>query len=180
MFLDRDGVLNEVRFVDGVASTPRSIGDLVVAPSTADELARLRAAGFALIVVSNQPDVARGGLRADDLAALHAALAERLPLDAVYVCPHDRQDGCGCRKPKPGLIQQAAADWGIDLTRSYLVGDRWVDLAAAQSAGVDGILLECSWSWRPTSEGSPPADLAPRFQGPTLGACVEFILEASR
>lgn len=180
VFLDRDGVLNEVCFFDGVASTPRSVQDLVIHTSAAAELGRLREAGYALIVVSNQPDIARGGLRPEDLAAINDGLRQALPLDAIYVCPHDRTAGCACRKPKPGLFQQAAADWGIDLGRSAMIGDRWVDLAAARAAGVAGILLETQWSWSPTSEGQPPPDLEPRFRAPTLGGCIDFVLSTSR
>ncbi|HEU5001821.1 MAG TPA: HAD-IIIA family hydrolase [Actinomycetota bacterium] len=179
VFLDRDGVLNEVCFHGGVASTPRSAEDLVIDQSTAYQLGRLRESGFALIVVSNQPDVARGGLLPQDLAAINEALREALPVDAIYVCPHDRSDGCGCRKPKPGLIHQAAAEWGIDLSRSWLIGDRWVDLAAAEAAGVAGVLLECAWSWAPTSEGAPPRGLAPVFSDVRLAGCITQILDSS-
>lgn len=176
VFLDRDGVLNEVRMAGATASTPRSVDELHILPTAGRDLERLRAAGFVLLVVSNQPDVARGDLSVGAVDRINSALREALPIDAVYYCPHDTTDACSCRKPKPGLIRAGQQDWGIDLGRSCLVGDRWVDLGAAAAAGIDGILVSRPWSWDPTSIGGPPDGLAPRFAANTLEACVDFIL----
>jgi D-glycero-D-manno-heptose 1,7-bisphosphate phosphatase len=175
VFLDRDGVLNEVRMQGATASTPRTVAELRILPAARTELGRLRQAGYVLLVVSNQPDVARGDLSLDAVEEINRALRDALPIDAVYVCPHDTGDGCACRKPKPGLIQAGAQEWGVDLARSWLIGDRWVDLAAAESAGVAGLLVERPWSWDATSIGGPPEGLAPRFTG-DLRACVDFVL----
>ena len=180
VFLDRDGVLNEVRMAGGVASGPRRVGELHIVPGARAGLLRLKAAGLTLIVVSNQPDVARGDLSAAALEEINQALRAALPVDAVYVCPHDTADGCDCRKPSPGLITAGAAALGVDLARSCLVGDRWVDLAAARAAGIDAILLRRPWSWAPTSAGRPPQDLAPVYAGETLEACIDFILAPGR
>jgi D-glycero-D-manno-heptose 1,7-bisphosphate phosphatase len=175
VFLDRDGVLNEVRMEGATASTPRTVAELQILPTARADLGRLREAGYVLLVVSNQPDVARGDLSLDAVEEINRALRIALPIDAVYVCPHDTRDGCDCRKPKPGLIRAGAREWGVDLARSWLIGDRWVDLAAAEAAGIDGLLVERPWSWDATSIGGPPEGLASRFAG-DLRACVDFIL----
>jgi D-glycero-D-manno-heptose 1,7-bisphosphate phosphatase len=175
VFLDRDGVLNEVRMEGATASTPRTVAELQIPPTAEADLGRLRQAGYVLLVVSNQPDVARGDLSLDAVEAINRALQGALPIDAVYVCPHDTRDGCACRKPRPGLIQAGAQEWGVDLARSWLIGDRWVDLAAAEAASVAGLLVERPWSWDATSIGGPPEGLTPRFTG-DLRACVDFIL----
>ena len=175
VFLDRDGVLNEVRMEGATASTPRTVAELRILPTAKADLGRLREAGYVLLVVSNQPDVARGDLSLDAVEEINRALRTALPIDAVYVCPHDTRDGCACRKPKPGLIRAGAREWGVDLARSWLIGDRWVDLAAAEAAGIDGLLIERPWSWDATSIGGPPEGLAARFTG-DLRACVDFIL----
>ncbi|GAC1366658.1 MAG: HAD family hydrolase [Actinomycetota bacterium] len=176
VFLDRDGVINEVRMAGTTASAPRTVQELAIVPGAAQVLERLANAGLRLFVVSNQPDVARGDLSLQAVEAINAVLCRELPLDAVYYCPHDTPDGCTCRKPQPGLLLRAAAEWDIDLGRSWLVGDRWVDLLAAQRAGVEPILLQRPWSWQPTSAGPPPAGLAPSGVGESLGHCVDIIL----
>lgn len=186
VFLDRDGVLNEVRMVGTTASGPptvsgpRTVGELSIVPGAADQVSRLRAAGFRTLVVSNQPDIARGELTVAAVEAVNEALRRGLAVDAVYYCPHDRADGCPCRKPRPGLILTAAAEWDVDTDRSCLVGDRWVDILAAQRAGVDAILLERGWSWQATSAGVPPPGLQPLHRAATLAACVDFILGSAR
>lgn len=179
VFFDRDGVLNEVRMDGATAAGPRSVEELAIVPGAAGELARLREAGFRLLVVSNQPDVARGTLSRAAVDAVNAALRAELAVDAIYYCPHDTADGCTCRKPLPGLILQGAAEWDVDLARSCLVGDRWVDLMAAQRAGIEGILLERPWSWQHTSAGGPPGDLRTSKAFGTLAACVDWILQAA-
>lgn len=175
VFLDRDGVLNEVRMEGSTASTPRTVAELQILPTARADLGRLRQAGYVLLVVSNQPDIARGDLSLQAVEEINRALRTALPVDAVYFCPHDTRDGCACRKPKPGLIQAGAREWGVDLGRSWLIGDRWVDLAAAEAAGVGALLVERPWSWDATSIGGPPEGLAARFTG-DLRACVDFIL----
>jgi D-glycero-D-manno-heptose 1,7-bisphosphate phosphatase len=95
----------------------------------------LRAAGFLNVVVTNQPDVATGKQRREVVEAMHAHLARELAVDAIKVCYHVAADGCACRKPKPGMLLEAAAEHGIDLGSSYVVGDRWRYVAAGQAAG---------------------------------------------
>jgi D-glycero-D-manno-heptose 1,7-bisphosphate phosphatase len=107
-----------------------------------DAVTRLKSVGFLIIVVTNQPDVGHGLTTPETLEAMHARLRERVPVDAILVCPHRRDAGCECRKPKPGLIHRGAADWGIDVRHSYLVGDRATDIVAGRAAGLYTIFLD--------------------------------------
>lgn len=143
-------------------------------------LERLQSAGFARIVVTNQPDIARGTLDERVVRQMHERLLARLSIDAVYVCPHDNDQECECRKPKPGLILQAAEEHELDLVRCCLIGDRWVDLGAAEAAGIDGILLQMPHSWNPTSMGTPRQSASLRFTGRSLSECVEFVVSSNR
>jgi D-glycero-D-manno-heptose 1,7-bisphosphate phosphatase len=142
VFLDRDGVLNRAIIRDGKPFAPTSLADLEILPGVPGALARLRAAGFLLIVVTNQPDVARGTASRDAIDAIHAHMRSTLPLNDIRVCFHDDGDGCACRKPKPGLLREAAAARQIDLARSYMVGDRWRDIEAGRAAGCITVLVD--------------------------------------
>ena len=177
VFLDRDGVLVEARVeTDGVARAARQIEELVVPGDVAPALGRLREAGDALVGVTNQPEVARGGLSLDAVRAIDEHLLTVLGLDDVYICAHDRADACSCRKPQPGMMLTAARDLNLDLARSWLIGDRWVDIAAGAAAGVRTILLERPYSWNETSEGPPPRDVVPTHVEATMSGCVGLIL----
>ena len=156
VFLDRDGVVNDAVVRDGLPYPP-DLADLRIAPGTAEALAALRGAGFELIVVTNQPDVARGTRSRSEVDAIHRRLAGALPLDAFYVCDHDDADGCDCRKPRPGLLIRAARERGITLRGSFLVGDRWKDVDAARAAGVTSVFVERGYAER---RPDPPADAA--------------------
>jgi D-glycero-D-manno-heptose 1,7-bisphosphate phosphatase len=134
-FLDRDGVLNEMRLVDGRPRPPAGVAELVVAHGATAACARLHEAGLLLVVVTNQPDLARGTTDRATVDAINGELRRRLQLDDVLVCPHDDGDACACRKPAPGLLRQAADRWGIDLGRSVMMGDRWRDVEAGRRAG---------------------------------------------
>lgn len=138
VFLDRDGVLNRAIIRDGKPHPPATLESLEIVPDAADALGRLKAAGYRLVVVTNQPDVARGTQDRRVVEAIHAALAAHLPLDEIRVCYHDDRDACACRKPQPGLLLQGTDD---DLGRSVMVGDRWRDIEAGQRAGVGATVL---------------------------------------
>jgi D-glycero-D-manno-heptose 1,7-bisphosphate phosphatase len=142
VFLDRDGVLNEAVVRGGKPYSPAGLHELAIPPDVPDALGTLRAAGFALIVVTNQPDVARGIQPRTAVEEIHAALRAQLPLDDILVCYHDDRDGCSCRKPQPGLLLRAAAEYRIDLPRSFMVGDRWRDVEAGRRAGCRTVRLE--------------------------------------
>lgn len=146
VFLDRDGVLNRAIRVTGRARPPASLDELEILPGVPEALRALRARGYALIVVTNQPDVARGTQTREMVERLNATLAGCLPLDEILVCYHDDKDDCECRKPRPGLLQQAAHEHGIDLTASFIVGDRWRDIEAGYRAGCRTILIDYQYS----------------------------------
>jgi D-glycero-D-manno-heptose 1,7-bisphosphate phosphatase len=138
VFLDRDGVLNRAIVRDGRPYPPSRVEDLEVLPGVREALVRLKAAGFALVVITNQPDVARGYLSEQTLRAMHERLAAFLPIDEFRICCHDDADGCDCRKPKAGLLTRAPL---YDLSRSVVVGDRWRDIEAGRHAGCRAAIL---------------------------------------
>ena len=143
VFLDRDGVLNESRVVDGVPMPPRAAADLRLIEGVVEACTTLADAGLALVVVTNQPDMYTATIEyASDVEQMHQMLRESLPVDDVVVCPHDDADGCACRKPKPGMILEAAERLDLDLSRSVAVGDRWRDIEAARAAGVPSVYIE--------------------------------------
>lgn len=142
VFLDRDGVLNRTYMCeDGKSHPPASPAEMEVLPGVLEACQSLRQAGFLLIVVTNQPDVARGTQSRTVVEAINETLRRRLPIDEILVCYHDNQDHCACRKPKPGLLLQAARAWGIDIAGSFIVGDRWTDIEAGQQAGCKAVLI---------------------------------------
>ncbi len=141
VFLDRDGVLNEVVRRGGRPESPRSLTELRICDDAPAAVARLQRSGFPIFVVSNQPDVARGRLGTGVLEALTAAIGAAVPVDAWRYCVHDDADACACRKPKPGMLLALAEEWGVDLERSYLVADSWKDMQAGSAAGCRTILL---------------------------------------
>lgn len=137
-FLDRDGVLNHRIPGDTYVTRPE---ELVVLPHAAEGVRELARRGYLTVVVTNQRGVGRGLMSLDDLEAVHQRLHRELSrggarLDAIYACPHDRDAGCACRKPRPGLLLQAARELDLDLSRSLLVGDSDHDLEAGRAAGV--------------------------------------------
>lgn len=142
VFLDRDGVLNRVVWRDGKPASPRAAGELEIEPEAPDALAALKAAGYLLLVVTNQPDVRRGLMSAETLDAIHGRLARALPVDDIVACTHDNADDCACRKPKPGMLLDLAERHGVDLSRSWMVGDQDRDIACGQAAGCATILLK--------------------------------------
>jgi D-glycero-D-manno-heptose 1,7-bisphosphate phosphatase len=146
VFLDRDGVLIESRLQAGVPHPPPSVASMKILPDVLDSLQELAAADFRLIVVTNQPDVARGKQTRQNVEQINAALRSALPLEAVYVCYHDDADRCDCRKPAPGFLLAGAREFGIDLPASYMVGDRWSDIVAGQEAGCRTLLIARSYS----------------------------------
>jgi D-glycero-D-manno-heptose 1,7-bisphosphate phosphatase len=140
VFLDRDGTLIEERgYLDRLEL-------LELFPFTADALRLLQRAGFAVVVITNQSAIGRGVIDEPFLARVHAELDTRLVrggarIDRYYYCPHHPDAGCACRKPKSGLILQACRELDLDPARSFMVGDRWLDVRCGQGAGAKGILV---------------------------------------
>ena len=142
VLVDRDGTLNVQRAGEYVLSP----ADMELLPGAAEGLARLQSAGFGLVVVSNQAPVARGWIDEAELDRINARLldlldAEGVRVDGIYCCPHDAPDGCGCRKPAPGLLVQAAADHGFRLDEAFVVGDKGSDIEAGRRVGATTILV---------------------------------------
>jgi D-glycero-D-manno-heptose 1,7-bisphosphate phosphatase len=142
VFLDRDGVLNRAIVRDGKPYPPQTLAELELLPDIAECLKQLKEKGFLLIVVTNQPDVARGKQTQETIAAMHSLMKSLLPVDEFRVCFHDDAQDCGCRKPKPGLLMQAALERGISLADSYMVGDRWRDVDAGAAAGCRSVWID--------------------------------------
>jgi D-glycero-D-manno-heptose 1,7-bisphosphate phosphatase len=145
VFLDRDGVINANVDRGGRAVAPTTVADFSFLPGVCNAVAQLRAAGFLVVVVTNQPDVTTGRTSRETLEAMHAKLRSNLPVDDIKVCMHVDSDRCECRKPKPGLMIQAAAQYGVDLSKSYIVGDRWRDVEAGRAAGCSTILVDAGY-----------------------------------
>lgn len=141
VFLDRDGVLNRIVWRDGKAASPRSAEELVIEPEAPAALAALKAAGFRLFVVTNQPDVRRGLMPKASLDTIHRTLRRALPVDGIAVCEHDNADDCACRKPRPGMLIDLARRHGLDLAGSIMVGDQDRDIACGRAAGCATVLL---------------------------------------
>ena len=141
VFLDRDGVLNQTFVREGVPRPPASLAELEILPGVPTALNALRARGYLLIVVTNQPDVARGASTRGLVEDIHERLRRELPLDAILACFHDDADDCECRKPRPGLLLRAARDFGIELPLSAMIGDGWRDVEAGKRAGCTTFLV---------------------------------------
>ncbi len=141
VFLDRDGVLNQNR-----ADYVRTWEQVEFLPGVFEAMQRLAGSPFMVVVVTNQSAVGRGLMTVEGLAAINGGIVQQVQqaggrIDAVYACPHRPDDGCPCRKPRPGMLLQAAQDLGIDLERSYLVGDAISDMEAALSAGCQPVMV---------------------------------------
>ena len=142
VFLDRDGVINRALVCDGRSFPPPSLDELEILPDVPESLHLLKENGFLLIVVTNQPDVARGKQKRESVEEMHSFLKNQLPLDDIFVCWHGQDGECECRKPLPGMLIQAAEKYGIDFQQSYLIGDRWKDIDAGKTAGCETIFLD--------------------------------------
>jgi D-glycero-D-manno-heptose 1,7-bisphosphate phosphatase len=145
VFLDRDGVINANLERDGRPVAPRTLAEFRLLPGVDDAVRRLKEHGYLVIVITNQPDVANGLSERATVEAMHDVIRARLPIDDVRTCFHNDAAGCDCRKPKPGLILAAAAEHGIDLAQSYVVGDRWRDVAAGRTAGCFTVFIDYSY-----------------------------------
>lgn len=169
VFLDRDGVLNQIVLRNGKPYPPGSAEEIRILPGVPEALQSLRENGFLLYVVTNQPDVARGRQSVAEVERIHAFLAQNLPLDGFYVCYHDDNDQCSCRKPRPGLVLAAAREHSIDLQSSYMVGDRWRDIEAGHRAG-------CRTAWIDYAYNEPAPKVLPDVRAGSLDEATTWIL----
>lgn len=172
VFLDRDGVLNAATVRNGRPHPPASLAELRLLAGVETACTALKDAGYILIVVTNQPDIARGAISLGDVTGINEALKQRLPLDEISVCPHDDFDNCTCRKPRPGLLLDAARRWGIDLPSSFMVGDRWRDIEAGRAAGCQTVFI--NYDYQEQRPASPDATF------PSLIDAIPHILEQEK
>ncbi len=183
MFLDRDGTLIEE------SGYPDRVERLVFYPYSVDAVRLLNRAGLAVVIVTNQAGVARGIFPEAFVAVAHRYVTDRLEsggarVDGFYYCPHhpdasvpEYKRACECRKPRPGLLVQAAADLNLDLTRSFVIGDRWHDVEAGQAVGARSLLVRTGYGR--TEEASPKPGVAPTAIVDNLVVAASWILRAS-
>ena len=172
VFLDRDGVLNDAVVRDGLPYPPASLAELRIPDQVPALIASLRAAGFLTIGVTNQPDVARGRQTREAADALNDAVRGAASLDAMLACYHDDADACVCRKPAPGMLEAAAARYGIALSDSFMVGDRWRDIEAGRRARCQTVFIDYDYR---EAKPMPPADTTVR----SLEQGVAWVLDPS-
>ena len=174
VFLDRDGVINRALERASKPYPPTSLAEFEILPEVPGALATLKAAGFLLIVATNQPDVGRGTLAKEAVEKIHAHMAAQLPLDRVEVCFHAGKglSDCDCRKPKPGMLLRAAKELGVDLAQSWMVGDRWRDIDCGHAAGCKTIFIDRGYAEELKQK--------PDFSARHLGEAANIILTHSK
>jgi D-glycero-D-manno-heptose 1,7-bisphosphate phosphatase len=176
VFLDRDGTINEqMGYVNHLSR-------FVLLPRTVTGIRRLNQAGLKIVVITNQSGAARGYFPVSFIAEVHAHLenllaAEGAHLDGIYVCAHHPDEACGCRKPEPGLLHQAARELDLDLARSYMVGDRLLDVQTAARAGVKGILVLTGYGRGERQYLSPKSPVQPVYVAPDLLEAADWIIK---
>lgn len=151
VFLDRDGVINRSFVKDKKPYPPSSVEEVEILPGVSHAIRELKDAGFIVICVTNQPDVARRTQNRQTVEAIHEFLLKLLSLDEIIVCYHDDNDKCQCRKPLPGMLLDAAKRFPIDLKESFMVGDRWRDVEAGRRAGCVTVFIDHQYAERERS-----------------------------
>lgn len=141
VFLDRDGVINGTVMRRGAARAPQDLSEWTWIEGVHETLHALHASRYLLIVCTNQPDVVRGWQTREQVELFHRHIVSELPVARIYACFHDAADACACRKPRPGMLLSASADFNVDLTQSFMVGDRASDVEAGRAAGCRTIHL---------------------------------------
>lgn len=167
VFLDRDGVINKTIFKMGKPRAPYSMEEFAFIDGVEEAVKKLKADGFLTIIVTNQPDVARGWVGMDKVELVNNFVLKTLQVDEVKSCFHTNEDNCDCRKPRPGMILEAAKKFKIDLAQSFMVGDRLSDVEAGQRAGCTSILV---------GEGDGATGIMPDYQCENLLAASSWIL----
>lgn len=174
VFLDRDGVINQALVRKGKPYPPRSPAEFNILPEVPAACAKLKEAGFLLVVATNQPDVGRGTLARAVVEEIHKYMLSILPIDRVEACFHPGKGAsdCDCRKPKPGMLFRAAQDLNIDLARSWMVGDRWRDIDCGHAAGCKTIFIDRGYC--------ETLKQKPDFSARHLGQAADIILDESK
>ncbi len=145
VFLERDGVLNNVETVGPSFRPPYRLEEMHIREEAIRCTQALKDAGFLLIATTNQPGVAQGKIFRGELDLMHTFLRKSLPLDDIFHCPHDEEDNCHCHKPEAAMFTEAAFKWHIDMDRSFVISDKWQDAAAAHVAGCTSVLIRSPW-----------------------------------
>ncbi|MEX2615893.1 MAG: HAD family hydrolase [Alphaproteobacteria bacterium] len=172
VFLDRDGVINRSEVVDGKPYAPRELSRFRLLPGVRSAVARLKEAGFRVIVVTNQPDIGNGLVSRSTVDAMNRIVRSRVGVDDVKMCPHSQRSGCECRKPGISLLLEAAEEWGLDLSASYFVGDRESDIVSGRRAGCYTVFVDRGYLEK--------VDEAPDARASSLPQSVAIILRHSR
>lgn len=146
VFLDRDGVLNHAVVRNGKPYPPLTLAEFKLIDGAPEAVRHLHEEGWVLIVVTNQPDVARGTVLKSQVEEINNYLLDLLPLDEIKTCFHDSVDQCQCRKPQPGALLSAAEQYDLNLKKSFMVGDRWRDIEAGQRAGCKTIFIDYGYA----------------------------------
>lgn len=145
VFLDRDGVLNRSDLVNGIPTPPIRVKEVEILDGVIEAIQMIKDCDFFPIVVTNQPDVARRVITQESVEEINRYLGSELGIEHFFTCFHDDLDECDCRKPKPGLLQTAADRLNINLSKSFMIGDRWRDIEAGQSAGCYCFLIDSNY-----------------------------------
>ena len=145
VFIERDGILNEAKAGPKHQITPLTLEEFRVNVKAKGLIRELKTRGFVLIATTNQPGLSRGYQSRRELDRMHDLLRRTFPLDDILVCPHDESDQCPCRKPRPGLLIEAAFKWHLNLDHSFVISDKWFDAEAARTAGCTSLLLQSPW-----------------------------------
>ena len=144
VFIERDALLN-LATCGGQQKTPFTIEQFHVSDYVLVPLQRLKAVGLLILATTNQPELSRGNLSRRELDLMHQVLRAQLPIDDVLVCPHEESDGCPCRKPRPGMLLEAAFKWHLGLQQSYVISHRWPDAEAARDVGALSVMIRSPW-----------------------------------
>lgn len=166
VFLDRDGVINEPIIRNARPYPPCNISELVIISGAKAAIEMIFQLGFEVVVVTNQPDISRGKTNASVVDEINHQISRETGIHHFRICPHDDSDQCKCRKPLPGLILNAATELEIDLSRSFLVGDRWRDIEAGNRAGCKCIFIDYGYD-----ESKPQGDFV------TVGSLMEAVAQ---
>lgn len=145
MFLDRDGVVVRSDVRDGKPYAPTSLESFEILPGSRKAVDMLVKAGYIIVIVTNQPDVGNGYVERFVVEEMHERLKNELAIASVRTCFHSQKDKCSCRKPKPKMLLDAASEFGINLKRSFIVGDRKSDIEAGENAGCGTIFID--WNY---------------------------------
>ena len=170
VFLDRDGVINKLVERDGRMVSPRRMEDFEVFPNAPSAIAKLQEMGFEVVVVTNQPDISRGLMRAYDLELMHQ-LVYSLGVETIRFCPHTENDNCVCRKPRPGLLVEQLRASKYPPTEIWMIGDNTSDVLAGKAVGAQTVLI-CS--------GNDSLGASPDSTANDLLAAVDIVLKKTK